>query len=373
MPRVWDNPLYNWLAGFLPQGVAFVIMGVVVMVVLLSLLALLVMVLQYIDRRLIARIQVRFGPNRVGPAGLLQPIADTIKLITKEDLRPGRADALVFTLAPLVAFVAAALAFAVIPFARGGFLADLNIGILYIFAITTLGGIAIFMAGWSSNNKYSLYGAMRAAAQLMSYEIPVVLSILGVVIITESLSLMDIVEKQRVPFILLQPLGFLIYLAAGTAEVGRPPFDLLEAESEIIAGYHTEYSGMRWALLQLGEYVASFAVAAVVATLFLGGWKGPGPAVLGYLWFFLKAMAVYLLMLWVRGSLPRVRIDQMMGFAWKFLLPLALFNVFITGAEALVWPDFPWWLFPINIAIALGLIVLWSSLFHLQAYRRAEA
>ncbi|MBI2866242.1 MAG: NADH-quinone oxidoreductase subunit NuoH [Chloroflexi bacterium] len=348
-------------------------MGLLVMAIILNFLALLVMVLQYLDRRLIARFQVRFGPNRVGPAGLLQPLVDTIKLLTKEDLRPRLADPLVFTLAPVVAFVPAVLAFAVIPFGKSGFLADLNVGILYIFAITSVEALAIVMAGWASNNKYSLLGAMRAVAQLISYEIPVVLSILGVVIITGTLSLAGIVEKQSLPFILLQPLGFFIFLAAGTAEAGRTPFDLLEAESEIIAGYHTEYNGMRWALLQLGEYVASFLVASVVTTLFLGGWKGPGPEVLGYLWFFLKAMLVYLLMLWVRASLPRLRIDQVMGFAWKFLLPLALFNVFITGAEALIWPDFPWVLFPVNIAIALGLLVSWSSLFQLRAYRRAEA
>ncbi|MBI2916845.1 MAG: NADH-quinone oxidoreductase subunit NuoH [Chloroflexi bacterium] len=348
-------------------------MGIVVMAIILNFLALLVMVLQYMDRRLIARFQVRFGPNRVGPSGLLQPIADTIKLLTKEDLRPRLADPLVFTLAPLVVFLGGTLAFAVIPFNRSGFLADLNVGILYIFAITSLGAVGIFMAGWSSNNKYSLFGAMRAVAQLVAYEVPVVVSILGVVLITESLSLVDIVEKRDIPLILLQPLGFLIYLAAATAEVGRPPFDLLEAESELIAGYHTEYNGMRWALLQLGEYVATFAVAAVVTTLFLGGWKGPGPAVLGYVWFMLKALFVYLLILWVRASLPRVRIDQLMGFAWKFLLPLALLNVFITAAEALMWPDFPWLLVPVNIAIALGLVVLWSSLFQLRAYRKVEA
>ncbi len=372
MPRVWDNPVYNWLLGFLSPWLSFVVMGVIVMVVILSALAGLVMVLQYLDRRLIGRFQVRFGPNRVGPSGLLQPIADTIKLLTKEDLRPRLADPIIFTLAPLLGLLAAALAFAVIPFSKGGFLADLNVGILYIFGVTSLGAIGIFMAGWSSNNKYSVIGAMRAVAQLISYEVPVVLSVLGVVLVTGSLSLVDIVEKRDLPLVLLQPLGFLIYLVAGTAEVGRPPFDLLEAESEIIAGYHTEYNGMRWALLQLGEYLAAFLVACVVATLFLGGWKGPGPAILGYVWFLLKALAVYLLLLWVRASLPRVRIDQIMGFAWKFLLPLSLLNIFITAAEALVWPDFPWLLFPVNIAIAVGLVALWSSLFQLRS-KRVEA
>ncbi|MFQ5827459.1 MAG: NADH-quinone oxidoreductase subunit H, partial [Dehalococcoidia bacterium] len=234
-----------------------------------------VMVFIVIERRGIGRFQLRPGPNRVGPMGMLQPVADALKVLTKEDIIPARGDKWVHWMAPVIVFVPALLIIAVVPFQEGAILADLNIGILYIVAISSVSVVGVFMAGWGSNNKYSLVAAMRAVAQMVSYEIPLALSILGVVLVAGSLSMTKIVEGQSVPFILLQPLGFLIFFLGSSAELNRTPFDLLEAESEIIAGYHTEYSGMKFALFYLGEYAHALAVSAIVTTLFLGGWKFP--------------------------------------------------------------------------------------------------
>lgn len=332
-----------------------------------------VMVFIYMERRVIGKFQLRLGPNRVGPFGALQPIADAIKVLVKEDIIPDKVDRWVHWLAPVVVFVPALLVFAVIPFQGGTFfwggpavLANLDIGILYIVAISSISVVGVFMAGWGSNNKYSLLGAMRGMAQMVSYEVPLVLSILGVVMIAGSLSLVNIVEKQQVPFILLQPLGFIIYFMAASAELNRSPFDLLEAESEIVAGYHTEYSGMKFALFFLGEYAYAVGVSAIISLLFLGGWKFPwGILPASFIWFVAKVLLVFFLFLWVRSTLPRVRVDQLMGFAWKFLLPLSLANLFIVGVEAIFWPRFPWPLLFLNIALAVALIYAWSRLFRL--------
>ncbi len=293
-----------------------------------------VMSLVYFERRVIALMQDRLGPNRVGPQGLLQPVADVLKLLSKEDLIPSKADAPIFKLAPIVVVAPALLIYAVIPFGDRMVIANLNIGILYFVAISSTGVIGILMAGWGSNNKFALLGAMRAAAQVISYEIPLVFSIIGVVMIAGSLSTVDIVQSQTAwgGFrwnILIQPLGFLIFFIAATAELNRTPFDLMEAESEIIAGYHVEYSGIRFALFFLAEYLNSFAVAALAVTLFFGGWHGP--ILPPWLWFIIKTYALFFLLYWMRGTLPRVRADQLMSFAWKILLPLSLANMMITG------------------------------------------
>lgn len=316
------------------------------------------------ERRVLGFMQARRGPNRTGPFGSFQIIADAVKALLKEDIIPDKADKLLHWLAPVVAFFPVLLIFAVIPFQDGAMLVDLNIGLLYILAISSLSIIGIFMAGWASNNKYSMLGAMRAIASVVSYEIPVVISVIGVIMITGSLSMNQIVLAQDIPFILLQPLGFLLFFIGGCAEISRSPFDLLEADQEIVAGHHTEYSGMKFTMFYLVEYAEALALSAIIATIFLAGWRWP--VLPPWLWFLVKTLFVYFLMIWTRATLPRVRIDQLMALAWKFLLPLSFINLFITGIEVLVWPDgLPWTVVPINIIITVILVLLWSRLFKL--------
>ena len=318
----------------------------------------------YIERRGMGRMQARVGPNRTGPFGILQPVADAVKVLTKEYITPANADKLVYWLAPIVAFVPAMLIFAVVPFTDGGLLADLNIGILYVVAISSVSTLGVFMAGWGSSNKYSLLGAMRVVAAVVSYEIPMVLAIAGVVLIAGSLSLNQIVLEQDIPFILLQPLGFLLLFIGGCAEINRAPFDLMEADSELVAGFHIEYSGMKFAMFYLVEYAEAFAISAIITTLFLGGWRGP--VLPQWLWFLVKAILVFFVMVWTRSTLPRVRIDQLMALAWKFLLPLALINLFITAILVLALPEgLEWVMIIVNFAVAAALVLLWSRLFRL--------
>jgi NADH-quinone oxidoreductase subunit H len=333
-------------------------------VVILVFVLLFVMGFIWFERRAMAVMQARLGPNRAGPFGLLQPVADALKVMLKEDIVPTAADKLVHWLAPVVAFVPVLMVFAVVPFQGGALLADLNIGILYVVAISSVTTVGIFMAGWASNNKYSLIGAMRQVAAVVSYEIPVVLSIVGVILLVGSLSMQQIVAAQNIPFILVQPLGFLLFFIGALAEINRAPFDLMEADSEIVAGFHIEYSGMKFALFYLVEYAEALVVSAIVTTLFLGGWRGP--LLPPWLWFLVKVVIVFFVIVWVRTTVPRVRIDQLMALAWKFLFPLALLNLLITAAEILVWPAVSLWvLVPINIAVMIVLVLLWSRLFKL--------
>ena len=291
-------------------------------------------------------------------------MADAIKVLLKEALVPASADKVVHWLAPVVAFAPVLMIFAVLPFQNGAQLADLNIGILYIVAVSSVTTVGIFMAGWGSSNKYSLLGAMRNVAAVVSYEIPMVLAIVGVVLAAGSLSMNQIVVKQDIPFILLQPLGFLIFFTAGCAEINRSPFDLMEADSELVAGFHTEYSGMQFAMFYLAEYAEAIALSAIITTLFLSGWRGP--LLPPWLWFIVKTFIVFFVMVWTRTTLPRVRIDQLMALAWKFLFPLALINLFITAIQVLAWPDaLPWIMAVINIIIMVILVVLWSKFFKL--------
>jgi len=307
-----------------------------------------------------AVMQARLGPNRAGPFGLFQPAADALKILIKEDIIPARSDKLVHWLAPVVAFVPALLIFAVVPFWGGALLADLNIGILYVVAISSVTVVGIFMAGWSSNNKYSTLGAMRQVASVVSYEIPVVLSLVGVILLTGSLSMQQIVAAQDIPFILLQPLGFLLFFTGALAEINRAPFDLTEADSELVAGYMTEYSGMKFGLFFLAEYAEALAISAIVTTVFLGGWRGP--LLPPWLWFVGKVVIVFFVIVWIRTTVPRLRIDQLMALAWKFLFPLALLNLLITAAEILVLPAVSLWvLVPINFAVMIVLVLLWSK------------
>lgn len=313
------------------------IMAAIVITAVLIFAPVTMMFLTWLERKVVGRIQNRLGPNRVGPWGLVQPIADMIKLLTKEDIIPTDADRWVHTLAPIVLVIPIVLAFAVIPFGRGMAPVDLNIGILYIVAVGSLATIGIFMAGFGSNNKFALIGGMRAVAQIISYEIPQVLTIVTVLLMAGSLSLVKIVEAQGGWnglrwFILTFPVGpiaFIIFMTAGIAESNRTPFDLPEGESEIVAGHHTEYSGMKFALFYLAEYLELFIVCAIATTLFLGGWQGP--LLPPWLWFLLKTYVLIFITMWVRGTMPRFRIDQMMQFAWKVLVPIALANIVLTG------------------------------------------
>jgi NADH-quinone oxidoreductase subunit H len=347
----------DWPGGFWAHWAVFV---VIIFVFVLAI----VMGFIWFERRAMAIMQARLGPNRTGPFGFLQPVADVLKLLTKEDIVPAKGDKLIHWLAPVVAVVPMLMIFAVVPFQGGVILADLNIGILYIVAVSSIIVLGVFMAGWASNNKYSLLGAMRVVASVVSYEIPVVLSIIGVVLLAGSLSMQQIVMAQDIPFILLQPLGFLLFFIGALAEINRAPFDLLEADSEIVAGFNTEYSGMKWGLLFLAEYGEALAVSAIVTTLFLGGWRGP--VLPPWLWFLIKIGFVFFVIVWVRTTVPRVRIDQLMALAWKFLLPLALINLLITAVEIVVLPAVsPWIIVLINIAVMVVLVLLWSRLFKL--------
>ncbi|MBA7597063.1 NAD(P)H-quinone oxidoreductase subunit 1, chloroplastic [subsurface metagenome] len=347
----------DWPGGFWWHWLLFT-------VIIIAFVMSMVMGFIYLERRGMARMQARLGPNRAGPFGLLQPVADAIKVLLKEDIIPTKADKIVHWLAPVVAFAPALMIFAVIPFQDGALLADLNIGILYVVAISSVSIVGIFMAGWGSSNKYSLLGAMRSVAAVVSYEIPLVLAILGVVLIAGSLSMNQIVLAQNVPFILLQPLGFLLFFIAGCAEINRSPFDLMEADSELVAGFHTEYSGMKFAMFYLAEYAEALAMSAIITTLFLGGWRGP--ILPPWLWFLIKVFAVFFVMIWTRTTLPRIRIDQLMALAWKFLLPLALINLIITGIQVLIWPvALPWVMVLVNIMIMAVLVLLWSKFFKL--------
>jgi NADH-quinone oxidoreductase subunit H len=290
--------------------------------------------LVWLERRLLAVWQDRYGPNRVGPFGLLQVLADMIKLLTKEDWVPSFADRPIFILAPAVIMVTSLMAFAVVPVAPGIGIVDLNIGLLFFLAMSSLGVYSVILGGWASNNKYALLGGMRAAAQMVSYEVFMGLSLMGVVLLAGSFNLRQIVEAQRqVWFCLPQCLGLVVFLIAGIAETHRAPFDLPEADSELIAGFHSEYSGMKFGMFFVGEYLGITLISALITTLFFGGWLGPVlPPVV---WFLLKTFAFICLFILLRASLPRPRYDQLMAYGWKVMLPLTLLNLAVTGGVVL--------------------------------------
>jgi NADH-quinone oxidoreductase subunit H len=291
-------------------------------------------VLIWVERRLLALWQDRYGPNRVGPFGLLQPLADAIKLFAKEDWIPPFADKAVFVLAPAIVVITVLLSFVVIPVSPGIVVADLNIALLFFLAMSSLGVYSIVLGGWASDNKYSLLGSMRAAAQMISYEVFMGLSLMGVVILAGSFNLSDIVGAQRkMWFVIPQFLGFLLFLVAGLAETRRLPFDLPEAESELIAGFHSEYSGMKFGMFFVGEYMGVTLISAMITVLFFGGWLGPGlPPVV---WFLLKTLAFLCFFILMRAALPRPRFDQLMSWGWKVMFPLSLVNLLATGAVVL--------------------------------------
>jgi len=325
----------------------------------------------WIERRVVGRMQSRLGPNRLGPFGLLQPVADAIKLMQKEVLQPRSADGLVFTLAPIAFTVPGIAILAVIPWGRNMTLAELDVGIVFIFAMSSLAALAVFIGGYGSNNKYALFGAMRVIAMLVTYEIPIVLSLLGIVLLTQTMNLSEIVlwqEEHWVFLIMLQPLAFLIYFFSSSAELNRTPADLAEAESEIAGGYHVEYSGMKFGLYYAAELINAVSISTIIATLFLGGWwlYKVDELVPGWMILIGKIYAVYFLFVWTRGTLPRFRIDQLLAFAWKWMTPMALLNILLVAGQVTLWEETGWSdavLIPafiaINGAFAAGLIVGW--------------
>jgi NADH-quinone oxidoreductase subunit H len=292
----------------------------------------------YFERKVIGWMQSRIGPNRVGPLGLLQSVADVAKLLIKEDTIPQKADRHLFILAPVIVFVPSFAVVATLPFTDKLFNADLNVGLLYYVALSGISTIGIVLGGWASNNKYALLGGMRSAAQMISYEIPLVVSVVGVVMMSGSLNLRTIVDGQLGGFwhwnFLPSIVGFVVFIIAAVSELNRTPFDLPEAESELVAGYHVEYSGFRFAFFMLAEYVYVFALSALAVIVFLGGWDAPLPFLTfipGIIWFLLKFIVIVFFLFWIRATLPRIRIDQLMGLGWKVLLPLALANIFIVA------------------------------------------
>lgn len=310
----------------------FFLLGVILLLVVLGFVTYGILA----ERKVMGYMQLRHGPNQVGGRwGLLQTVADVLKLLLKEDIIPKLADRPLFILAPVIAFAPSFMVLATIPFTDKFQFADIGVGLLYYIAVSGLTTIGVVTGGWASNNKYALLGGMRAAAQMISYEIPLVMSVLGVILLSGSLNLNDIVAAQKHGwFILLQPIGFIVFFIASVAELNRTPFDLPEAESELVAGYHVEYSGFRWAFFMLAEYVYLFAMTSLVTVLFLGGWASP-LAILGFIpgavWFALKFSVVLFVYIWLRVTFPRFRADQLMEFGWKVLLPVALANIFLTA------------------------------------------
>ncbi len=354
-----------------PDEAAYVLATLVATVVILLWAVLSVLAFIWIERRVVALMQNRKGPNRVGPAGLLQPVADALKLLMKEAITTAGADRILFWAAPIIIFVPTLAIFAIFPWGENMVLADLNVGVLFLLAIAGINTPAVFLAGWSSNNKYALLGSMRTIAMLISYEIIQVLALLAPVLFVSSMRMADIVSWQEdyVWIVLIQPLGLLAYIIAGAVEMNRSPADNAEAESEIVAGYHTEYGGIKFGFFYQGEYLAGFAIAAAVVTLYFGGWTlfGLEEWIPGWSIFLGKLYTIFFIYIWSRGTLPRLRIDQLMGFAWKFLLPLTIANVLIVGAEVLIWREnelSSWEALPaiavVNLALGVVLFAGWA-------------
>jgi NADH-quinone oxidoreductase subunit H len=364
-----------------PDGLIYALPGLLGAVGVLTFVGVTALINIWIERRVVGRMQNRLGPNRAGPFGLLQPVADAIKLIQKEALTPRDADGLVFALAPIAVFIPAILAFAVLPWNERMVLADLNVGVLYILALGSTTTIVVFMAGYASNNKYALLGSMRVIAMLISYEVPGVLALLAVVSFAGSMSLGELVAFQQEHWswlVFFHPLAFLVFLIGSAVELNRSPADISEAESEIVAGYHIEYSGMKWGLFYAVELVNAIGISAVMAAVFLGGWWtfGLEEFVPGWLLFIAKIYAVYFVFIWFRGTLPRFRIDQLMAFGWKLLVPVATINVFALALEAFLWREYGWSagaVLPVvgfvNAALAVGLIVAWGRVMGREAER----
>ena len=346
------------------------------LLILFTALSIVVMSLIWLERKVLGRLQRRLGPTRTGPMGLLQPVADAVKLVLKEDLIPSSADRAVFWVAPLVVLVPSFMIWVTVPAAENLVMRNLDMGLLYIIAFSVLTILGLILAGWGSANKYGALGGFRSAAQLVSYEIPIIMVVISVAMLAQSLDLrvvsisqvpytdVDIVKSNPIdiPFVVLQPLGMIIFLIAGLAEVGRTPFDIYFAESEIVGGPFVEYSGAHWAVFFLAEYMNTFIIAALTAILFLGGWFGPWLP--GWLWFLIKTYFIVLIIFWIRGTFPRLRIDQLMAFAWQVLVPLSFVNILITGIY--MFYDWPWWGLTL-MSLALTSVIGYLIYRHLSA------
>jgi NADH-quinone oxidoreductase subunit H len=329
----------------------------------------------WIERKVVARFQDRFGPNRVGPFGIIQPVADVIKLLIKEDILPVGVDKFIFNIAPIIALATVLLLWAVIPFAPTILGADINVAVLYVVAIGSIGTLGIIMAGWASNNKYALLGAFRTVAQMIAYEVPMMIALLVPVLLARSMGMQTIVTAQSTWYIFIVPLAAIILFISSLAELGRTPFDISEAESEIVAGFHIEYTGIKFGLFYAGELLHALTVSALIATLFLGGWRGPfvdQVPILGAVYLFIKAFLVYFLIMWVRYSFPRVRIDQMLGFNWKFLTPLALFLLIVVAILDKLLVGVVSQSVYVLVLLGANLVIVWATVLILRVYARVE-
>ncbi len=373
------NLISTWLRSLLTNlGLAegfinflIVLLGVIVLAIAVTLLDIF---LVWVERKVVGRFQDRFGPNRLGPFGLIQPFADIIKLLIKEDILPIGADKFVYNLAPVLALGTVLLLWAVIPLAPTVIGADINVAVLYIVAIGAIGSLAIIMAGWASNNKYALLGAFRVVAMMVSYEVPMVIVLLVPVILARSMGLMAIVEAQDVWYIVMAPAATLILLVTSIAELGRAPFDLAEAESEIVAGFNIEYTGMKFGLFYAGELLHAITVSAVISTVFLGGWRGPfveQVPILGVFYLFAKAFLIYWVIMWIKYSFPRLRIDQMLDFCWKFLTPLALVLLIVTAVLDKALTDASRLTYTLSM-LAANILIVWLTVSLLRRYAYRE-
>ncbi len=332
----------------------WIVVGLLVMFTFLSVV---VLSLVWLERKGLGRLQRRLGPTRTGPMGLLQPVADALKLILKEDIIPSSAEKAIFWIAPVIVVVSAFMIWVTIPGSPDAVLKNLeDMGLFYITAFAVVGIMGLVLAGWGSANKYGVLGGLRAAAQLISYEIPVIMVVISVAMLAQSLNMIEIVEKQAsYPYVLIQPLGLIIFFIAGLAEVGRTPFDIYFAESEIVGGPFVEYSGAHWSVFFLAEYINTFAIAELTVLLFLGGWSGPFlDGNWGIIWFFAKAYAVIAVIFWIRGTFPRLRIDQLMAFAWKVMVPLSFLTIVITG----IYMFYGWPAWSLTLMSLVGLLVV---------------
>ena len=370
--------LYNWLMGLLVswgvnQAVSNILLTFVGIVVLIVLAMVLDVFLVWIERKVVARFQDRLGPNRIGPWGIFQPFADIIKLLIKEDTTPNGADVFVFNLAPILSLASVLLLWAVLPFAEVVFGVDLNVALLYIVAAGAIGTLSIIMAGWSSNNKFALVGAYRMVANMISYEIPMVVILLIPAILTSSMSMLTISQAQsQYWFVLVVPLAALVFLISAIAELGRSPFDLNEGESEIVSGFHIEYSGMKFGLFYAGELLHAFTFGAFISILFFGGYNGPGVAqmpILGVFYFIIKAMIGYWIIMWVKYTVPRIRIDHMLYFNWKFLVPFSISILVMTAVMHKLLSGYDTPVYIVGMLVA-NLILGWITIEILRAQAR---
>lgn len=374
------SSIVNWLhealigAGLAP-GLVSLLMALIGIAIMATLLLILDISLVWVERKVVARFQDRLGPNRLGPFGLIQPFADIIKLLIKEDITPEGADKVPYNLAPIIALATVLLLWAVIPFSSTVVGTDVNIGVLYIVAVGAISTLGIIMAGWASNNKYALLGAFRTVAQMVSYEVPMVIALLVPVILARSMGINHIVDAQGTTwFILMAPLAAMIFFVSSIAELGRSPFDLSEAESEIVAGFHIEYTGMKFGLFYAGELLHALTVSALFSSLFLGGWRGPGAQqfpILGLFYLFIKAFFMYWVIMWIRYSMPRIRIDQMLGFNWKFLTPLSLVVLIVTAVLSKVLEGAAPAVYVIGMLLA-NLLVGWVTLTILRQFAHVK-